>query len=91
MKGNNNTMNTYLKKFLDLRKKYNAKVHELVEPARAAAIQMKDAGMAEGSLRLLSILHDIHVLDDEGLNYLNTIPEDKRDEVIVEILEMMVK
>lgn len=52
-------------KLVELTKKRHALLVKLVEPARAAANQMKDAGMSRGADPLLEILFQVNAIDQE--------------------------
>jgi len=63
-----------LKKIIELSAKRQALTCDLVAPARAAANQMKDAGMAMGAGPLLEILFQIDAADQELKDLIGSHP-----------------
>ncbi len=72
-------------KLMALTRKKQALESKLVAPARAAANQMKDAGMGMGADPLLQVLFEIDACDAELKDLLSGDPE----EVVTAMLELL--
>jgi hypothetical protein len=60
---------------------------KLIEPARAAAAQMKDAGMIEGSRPLFEVLFELDAINQELDTAIKDAGPERGIEALLELLE----